>query len=654
MRKLVLFIIAIMMIGSSVAQKAGFKDAKPFELKPKFLKEHIEKAIPGKQDIPVVSKMTRSGYSDDISKVLLGSSRNIYGGLLSSQTCLTYNHELNTIMFTCRGNDKGNLVPFGTGNEIITHTSSDYGLTFVKKLTFSNGSQPRYPSGVFYNPVGNSDTSNAYKLVVGPLNVNDDWARSYHYSCKYDGTHSNLVQINTDNTFKQIMRNGLTACSDNKFHYSGIGIVLNAGQTAIMNSRLFTQTGTWNTTDNRVDWETTTEIETNVVEKPADQSYYIDGSLTQEAWSTDGSIGYLMTLGADNRPADKPTFVPMVWKSTNAGTSWTMLPYFDWGTLPAIRDNIFPTKADTTIYKPYFEEASIVVDANNKPHIFGLVRGGWSAHLDSLNYIYVRASTGTIMDGNIVELYLDDTDTWQGNWVDSISADRMTEEKSPYYSDDGNVTWDHRVSASVTQDGSKVFCTWTDSDWIFWGTEPYIFNPDLKGWGRDVFTNLSTDIRNFTAETELWGMAFFNFTSRNTITTSPGNYAIPLTVTDINTSGLNADEPVYHYYVNGCTFKDEEFVGLRSDRLARNERITPVYPNPFKGTTRIKVVVEQSGEVKIRIFDITGKEVGATNYGRLGKGEHLLTIDGTTLKSGIYFCNINIGEKGFTQKMVVK
>ena len=196
---------------------------------------------------------------------------------------------------------------------------------------------------------------------------------------------------------------------------------------------------------NKVDWNATTEVETNVVQKPLDHSYYVDGSFSQEAWAKDGSVGYLVTRGADNRPANKPSYIPMVWKSTNAGASWTMLPYFDWGTLPAIRNNIFPTRYDTTVYKPFFEEANVVLDANNKPHIFGLVRGGWSADLDSLSYIFVRSSTGTIMDGNIVELYLDENDVWQGNWIDSISADAVPYDKSPYYS----TPYKHRLGSQA-------------------------------------------------------------------------------------------------------------------------------------------------------------------------------------------------------------
>jgi hypothetical protein len=655
MKKLSLLLLVIMMTGSVFAQKPGVIRAKPCEYVHVLNTNYMDHVKVGTTSTSTVPFFKESSSTSDLTKVLLGSSRNIFGGLLSFQTCLTYNKELNTIMFTSRGNDKGSIVPFGTGNEIITYTSSDGGSTFVKKITFSNGSEPRYPSGVLYNPAGNTDTANTYKLVVGPLNVSSSWDLTYLNSGKYDGTGQNLVQIATDNTYKELMRNGLTATSDNKFHFSAIGTVLNSAQTAVMDSKLFTLTGTWNTTENKVDWNPKTEVETNVVQKPSDHSYYIDGSFTQEAWAKDGSIGYFVTLGADNRPASKPSFVPIVWKSTNAGSTWTQLPYFDWSTIPAIRDNIFPTKSDTTVYKPFFEEASVVLDANNKPHIFGLVRGGWSSNLDSLGFVFVRASTGTIMDGNVVELYQDESDAWHGNWVDSVTTDAVSDAESPYYSDPTNIGWDHRLSASVTDDGSKVFCTWTDTDWTFWGCTPYDFYPDLKGWGRDVFTNMNTPVRNFTENTELWGLAFFNFTSRNTMTNSPGTYDLPVTITDINTSGLQADEPVYHYYIKGCSFADNDFIVGTHELAAKDPvSVSPCYPNPFSGATNLDLVLDQSCQVVTTISSLAGVTISSVNHGILATGKHTLSVDGSGLKPGIYLLTVKTGERKFTNKMVVK
>ena len=318
--------------------------------------------------------------------------------------------------------------------------------------------------------------------------------------------------------------------------------------------------------------------------------------------------------------------------------------------------NIFPVITDSTLFKPLFEEASIVLDANNKPHVFAYVRGGYSADQDSLGYVYVRASTQTVMDGNVMEFYLDASDVWHGNWIDSITTSSVTAAKSPYISSPNNIGWDHRLSASATDDGTKVFCFWTESDWNFWGGERYNFNPDLKGWGRDIATDLRTDVKNFTATTDIWGLAFFHFTSKVTMTPTPGTYEVPNRITDINTSGMQADEPVYLYYLGGCTFDEAEFTVIGTNDLAgTNEaNVTNCYPNPFKGSTNVDVTIEKPTRVTIKVYNITGHSVLAANYGTLTTGAHTLTVDGSTLHSGVYFYTVTVGDKKFTNKMIVK
>ena len=652
-RKLLLFLFAIVIVSSTVAQKANRRNAVPKQHEPVIPVGFSDKETSSNYVVPTTLFQRESKGTSTISKTLIGSSRNIFGGLLSFQTCLTYNEELNNIMFTYRGNDKGTIALFGNGNDIVHSMSADKGASFTQKMAMSNGLGNRYTSGVFYNPTGNTDTANAYTLVAGPVTTSSVWSGMYLHSGKYDGTGQDHQEFTTDPTYLELMRNGLAATGDGKFHISTIGNT-NDG-TYFLTGKIFDMNGTWNATDKKVDWGAKGEITPNLVTAPSNNRIYMDGSYTQAAWSKDGSVGYLVMIGADNRPADKPTYGPMIWKSTNGGVTWTMLDYFNWGSLTAITDWIFPIISDSTVYKPYFEEASIVVDANSKPHIFGLVRGGYSSNLDSLGYVYVRASTGTIMDGNIVELYMDDSNAWQANWIDSISAESVPADKSPYVNTPDNTGWDHRISASVSNDGSAVFCTWTDSDWIFWGTEAYDLNPDLKGFGRYV-GDVSTGVGpiNFTAGTDLWGLAFFHFTSPQAITVAPCLlYDLPVTITDINTSGLQAQEPVYHYYVQGITFP-LICEGIKDHQANNSCQASPCYPNPFTGTTNVDVTIVKPANVTIKVCDITGQTVSSTNYGTMTSGKHSLAINGADLRSGVYFYSITVGDQTINNKMIVK
>lgn len=651
MKKFLLFVFALAILGSAVAQKAGRQFASVSKHAAPVNKEIMDTktttpGIPANQYFQRESKGTT-----DLSKILLGSARNIYGGLLVYQNCLNYNKDLNTILFTHRGNDKGSLATYLTGNDVILEISADQGASFSQKAGLADGLLHRYPSSVFINDEGNSDTANTYIAIAGPRPNAAGWIANYYASEKYDLTEQNIQDFPDDGTFLELIRSSLTYTTDGKVHISGLSTVLNSAQTAYLQAKIFYMNGTWNTGTKQIDWESENSVEPNLVAAPSDNGLYLDGAFTKTAWSKDGSVGYMVMLGADNRPTNKPTTAPIIWKSTNGGTTWTLLDYFNWASLPAITDNIFPTKYDTTVYEPYFEEAGIVLDDNNKPHIFGIVRGGYSANLDSLSYIYIRSSTGTIMDGNVVELYMDESNAWQGIWVDSISADAVSAAKSPYISSPDNIGWDHRLSASTSEDRTKVFCTWTDSDWIFWGTEAYDFNPDLKGWGRDVASNMATDVINFTANTDLWGLAFFHYVSPNLITKAD-HYELPFVIADINTSGMQADEPVYYYYVNGIDFG--LWTGIDQKDGKNASVATPCYPNPFTGSTRTDVTLHQSANVSISVSNIAGQVLSTKNYGTLTTGTHTLTIDGSNLSSGVYFYTVTVGDQKFNNKMIVK
>lgn len=77
------------------------------------------------------------------------------------------------------------------------------------------------------------------------------------------------------------------------------------------------------------------------------------------------------------------------------------------------------------------------------------------------------------------------------------------------------------------------------------------------------------------------------------------------------------------------------------------------YPNPFNPVTKIRFQVSESGNVIIKVFDITGKEISTLINDRLQPGTYETTFDGSKLSSGIYFYSINTGDFSQTKKMVL-
>ncbi|TKJ39070.1 hypothetical protein CEE37_11645 [candidate division LCP-89 bacterium B3_LCP] len=90
-------------------------------------------------------------------------------------------------------------------------------------------------------------------------------------------------------------------------------------------------------------------------------------------------------------------------------------------------------------------------------------------------------------------------------------------------------------------------------------------------------------------------------------------------------------------------------------------------PNPFNATTVIGFSLPVASMVKLDVFDINGRNVGATLCGRPGQGrhgglplhdwmepgQHHITFDGSGLVSGIYIYRLTAGEFVGTGKMVL-
>jgi hypothetical protein len=85
----------------------------------------------------------------------------------------------------------------------------------------------------------------------------------------------------------------------------------------------------------------------------------------------------------------------------------------------------------------------------------------------------------------------------------------------------------------------------------------------------------------------------------------------------------------------------------KSYKLAQN------YPNPFNPATKIEFSIPSKGLVSLKIYDVTGKEVGQLVNTTLRAGSYTAQFDGGKLSSGIYFYTLRT--EGFveTKKMML-
>jgi len=77
------------------------------------------------------------------------------------------------------------------------------------------------------------------------------------------------------------------------------------------------------------------------------------------------------------------------------------------------------------------------------------------------------------------------------------------------------------------------------------------------------------------------------------------------------------------------------------------------YPNPFNPSTSINYTLRTSGEVRLVVYDMTGREVAVLVNQFQNAGEHVARFAPTALPSGIYFYKLQTSDQTFSKKMVL-
>ncbi len=77
------------------------------------------------------------------------------------------------------------------------------------------------------------------------------------------------------------------------------------------------------------------------------------------------------------------------------------------------------------------------------------------------------------------------------------------------------------------------------------------------------------------------------------------------------------------------------------------------YPNPFNPTSTISFYLPQASEVKLQVFDITGRLVSTLVNEKRIAGSHSIQFEGSNLSSGVYFYRLEAGDFVSTRKMTL-
>ena len=77
------------------------------------------------------------------------------------------------------------------------------------------------------------------------------------------------------------------------------------------------------------------------------------------------------------------------------------------------------------------------------------------------------------------------------------------------------------------------------------------------------------------------------------------------------------------------------------------------YPNPFNPTTKIDFDIAVDGNVKLTVYNSSGKEVGTLVNDFRTAGYHTVTFDARNISSGIYYYKLESNGVSKVMKMTL-
>ncbi|TKJ40447.1 hypothetical protein CEE37_09030 [candidate division LCP-89 bacterium B3_LCP] len=114
---------------------------------------------------------------------------------------------------------------------------------------------------------------------------------------------------------------------------------------------------------------------------------------------------------------------------------------------------------------------------------------------------------------------------------------------------------------------------------------------------------------------------------------------------------VEGDEWSSGWFCAGEPFLDE--ITTTEEAMPKEFSLSSAFPNPFNPVTTIGFSLPEASEVKLTVYDISGRMVAELAEGWREEGTHEAVFDGTGLSSGVYIYRISAGEFNALHKMVL-
>ncbi len=638
------------------------------------------------------------------------NANGVGGGVTTTeQNCLSYNPDLNKIVWTQRGSNTWTS-QITTSGFIQASIIDPVSLAKDSVILYTEGTDhARYPGGAFLNPVGNTNLQKAFGVGMGVVTDGTNWIGMAYTAKPYSSmsavshtkaTPDSLYQIGSGGPFGfdvgGLAYNGvpdvdiqaLGSGSTNKGTVVAIGTIGDKGQLGTNQQPGYKGVFAKATIDNtgkNVNWTfDTTSLMPNL--HKGTLGYNLSGS-PRMAFGPDGLHGYAVFLGISSTVAHNysdSSITPILFATTDGGATWTQkLAGYDWmGQHPEAEKNVGNVAGKYSGYSfdPYLHGCDITVDANNVLHFvtcvdlaYSLPGAGGVTTVDSLGIFSALYQYDYKNYHPIIWDFMTDGTCWSTMMVDSIISAACS-------SDNTDTTYTHSsfagtatlpVTSHITigrsADGTKVFYGWADSDPGVTGV-PYDIQPDILMKAYDVSTGMVTATKNSTN----LGYCFYPYISD--ISYYDGtNWVVPAVYTVGHDIANHTNQTTYEsttqadYFFSNCgTFANSEFntaakvnAGTSNCRVSieqyNNAFAAAIgnYPNPFNNTTTIAVTLSESKNLNVKVYNAIGSLVFNKSVNG-NVGENTVTFDGSALSSGVYYYTVTAGNEQATKKMIIQ
>lgn len=651
-----------------------------------------EQSAPLNRPIAVVTNPSEQQLSPSVfTWTNIAESINMYGFLTDGQKPLHYNPYVKAVSFLHRKGPGFTAAPANNSGAIVARVTTDWGATWDSTCLYSDANNPgRFPQGAIYSAPGNTVLSNAYVVGTGPvLDANSNWAGGWAASKQLGAGNYNNTASAAPNAMQVLPNsppyNTAVGKIDNpcySFATTADGKVRSLGYLCddfnsstninLRGSKLLTGTfnaGTFN-------WSADSMVVSTV--KRSDSSKHIGGTPIM-AWSQDGTIGYVITIGVrSNATGSNRGYQPIIHKTINSGASWSLINGIDFSTptFSNVLKQLSPIN-NSTVVAPQFnsgEGIDATVDMNGKLHIATTLISTASSDNDSLDNWNAYTSENYHWDytpGNkpyLYDFYGDGTGPWKYITVDTITSEGPGDQASvPGYADnpwlgDGTVKARSasRIQLGRTPDGKYVVYSWAESNPAFTTNGKHWNNlPEIKVRMMDVnggYVMSPTKYNVTPGGTPVNGKAMFHFIApvvSPAVMTSTSVVSFTTPVTASNNMNFDDLNTVTHWYTAAAlSFTLGSSVGINEHVPGTSAKVS-LFPNPAKDNVSVTIDLKENSNVAVAVYDLLGRAVKTVNT-NAAAGSNTIELDVRGLTTGVYMVNIKAGNASTTKKLIIE